>query len=297
MLYLDNTERPWREKYNSPACVVQRTLIKDAFKGLVFDEGPHTYTLNGQNIPSVSSMVEKFVVPFDSERISKFCAEKHFNDESSEYYHMTAAQIKKSWADNAKAATDRGTIAHAFGESCMHYMVGDYDGILPEYRDRLLPDGRFYSNGGFEDAIVKFWLAVPDSYVPILAETQVYTEAKDGTILYAGTFDLLFYTEINGKRGTVMFDWKTNADLYKNFNNKKMIRGLEYLLDNPKNHYEVQQTLYEKALRDKGVKVFGKRLIWIKESGEYEVVKLKELIMERVIHEIEVDAGISNIDF
>lgn len=296
MLYLDNKTRPWKEIYNRDKCKAYRALIKNAFEGLVFDEGPHTYTLEGVLVPSVSSMVEKFSEGFDSAGQSIRCSEKYFNNEASPYYHKTAEEINQMWKDNAKNATDRGTEAHAFGESCMHYMVGDYDGILPEYKDRLTDDGRFYSNGGFEDAIVKFWYDVPDCYVPLLAETSVYCKAYDGTPLYAGTFDLLMYTEVNGKPGLVMFDWKTNADLYKNFAGKKLIRGLDYLLDNPKNHYEIQQSLYEKALMDKiNLKILGKRLIWIKDSGEYELVKLKEHIIETVIREIEKDAGV--VDF
>ena len=294
MLYLDNKTRPWKEIYNTDKCKSFRVLIKDTFKDLVFDEGPHTYTVNGVPYPSVSSMVEKFSEGFDSVGQSVRCSEKYFNDESSPYYRKTAKEIQKMWRDNAKHATDRGTQAHAFGESCMHYMVGDYDGILPEYRDRLTEDGRFYSTGGFEDAIVKFWYDVPDSYTPILAETSIYYDAPDGTPLYAGTFDLLMYVEIKGTPGLVIFDWKTNADLYKNFAGKRLIRGLDYLLDNPKNHYEIQQSLYEKALADKSsLKIFGKRLIWIKESGNYELVKLREKLIETVISEIEKDAGVT----
>lgn len=298
MLYLDNTTRPWKEKYNSSECLACRTLIKESFKDLIFEEGPHTYTLDGVKVPSVSSMVEKFIEPFDSVGQSIRCSERYFDDESSPYYRKTAEEIQKMWKDNAKNATDKGTEAHAFGESCMYYMVGEYDKILPEYKDRLLEDGRFYSHGGFEDAIVRFWEDVPDSYIPILAETSVYCRAWEGTPLYAGTFDLMFYTELNGTPGLVQFDYKTNADLYKNFAGKRMIRGLDNLLDTPKNHYEVQQELYSVAIRNKThLKIFGKRLIWVKESGEYQLVKMTEPVTETIIREIEHDAKVADIDF
>ena len=49
--------------------------------------------------------------------------------------------------------------------------------------------------------------------------------------------------------------------------------------DMPKNHYELQQSLYENALNEIGLKVLGKRLVWIKTDGTYKVVKMTEKII------------------
>lgn len=292
MILLDNKTKPWIKLYNDPRCVKARQEIQESFKDLIFDEGPHTYTLNGVQIPSVSSMVEKFVEPFDSKAKAAGCYAKYFNDPTSEYYQMTPGEIEKKWIDNAKNATDKGTIAHAFGESCMHYFVGEYDKILPEYQDRLTADGKFIAKEGFEIAIAKFWQDLPDEYVPILAEQRVYARCGTDKVLYAGTFDLLIYSVLPGKQeGLVQFDWKTNADLYKNFKGQRMLRGLENLLDNACNHYEIQQCLYENSINEIGMKVLGKRLIWIKENETYELVRLKEKILPIVLNEIRKDAA------
>jgi hypothetical protein len=199
---------------------------------------------------------------------------------------MTAEEIEKSWRKNANNATTRGTIAHEFGESCKYYFTGEYDKILPDYKCRLTDDGKFIAKDGFEAAIAKFWIDMPDSYVPICAENKVYGKCGTETVLYAGTFDLLIYSLIPDKEGLIMFDYKTNADLFKNFKGQKMLKGLSYMLDTPKGHYEVQQSSYEASLNEIGLSVIGKRLIWIKESGEYELVKLTEQIKPIIMEEI-----------
>ena len=278
MLYLDNTTKPWKETCNLPEVKAIRDKVKDSFKDLVFDEGPHQYYLNGKNVRSVSKTIDLFVVPFDSWGQAQSCYEKYYDDPTSPYYHMTPKEIKKSWDDNNRNANDQGTLAHAFGENAMHYMVGDYDAMDPMFRERIV-DGKYYAKDGFEEAIVKFWNDLPDEYVPVMVESRVYATCGTDHPVYAGTFDLLMYSTVPGKEGLVIFDYKTNKDLYKNFKEKKLKLPFEKMLDHPKNHYELQQALYENALNEIGLKVKGKRLVWIKNDGSYTIVKMTEKVI------------------
>jgi hypothetical protein len=278
MIYLDNSTRPWKETYNLPEVKAIRDKIKDSFKDLVFDEGPHQYYLNGKNVRSVSKTIDLFVVPFDSWGQAQSCYEKYYEDPTSPYYHMTAKEIKKSWDDNNRNANDQGTLAHAFGENAMHYMVGDYDAMDPMFRERIV-DGKYYAKDGFEEAIVKFWNDLPDEYVPVMVESRVYATCGTDNPVYAGTFDLLMYSTVPGKEGLVIFDYKTNKDLYKNFKEKKLKLPFEKMLDHPKNHYELQQALYENALNEIGQDVKGKRLIWLKNDGSYTIVRMTEKVI------------------
>ena len=278
MLYLDNTTKPWKETCNLPEVKAIRDKIKDSFKDLVFDEGPHQYYLNGKNVRSVSKTIDLFVVPFDSWGQAQSCYEKYYDDPTSPYYHMTPKEIKKSWDDNNRNANDQGTLAHAFGENAMHYMVGDYDAIDPIFKDRLV-DGKFEARDGFEEAIVKFWNDLPDEYVPVMVESRVYATCGTDNPVYAGTFDLLMYSTVPGKEGLVIFDYKTNKDLYKNFKEKKLKPPFQKMLDHNKNHYELQQALYENALNEIGLDVKGKRLVWIKNDGSYTIVKMTEKVI------------------
>lgn len=278
MIYLDNTTKPWKEKFNLPELKTIRDKIQDSFKDLVFDEGPHLYYLNGKNVLSVSRTIDRFVEPFPTEEKAQECYEKYYNDPTSPYYHMTAEEIKKKWKKKNAKANDQGTLAHAFGENAMHYMVGDYDAIAPEFKDRLV-DGKFEARTGFEEAIVKFWNDMPDEYVPMLVENRVYAMCGGEEPVYAGTFDLLVYSTIPGKEGLLIFDYKTNEDLYKNFKDKRLLEPFEKMKDTPKNHYEIQQALYENALNEIGLGIKGKRLVWIKNDGSYTIVRMTEKVI------------------
>lgn len=285
MIYLDNTTRPWKEKFNLPELRAIRDKIQDSFKDLVFDEAPHLYYLNGKMVKSVSVTIEKFVEPFPTEEKAQGCYEKYYNDPTSKYYQMTADEIKKMWKDKNDNANAQGTLAHAFGENAMHYMVGDYDSIDPAFKDRLV-DGKFVAKTGFEEAIVKFWNDLPDEYIPILVENRVYGKFGTDEAIYAGTFDLLIYCSIPGKEGLLIFDYKTNEDLYKNFKDKRLLEPFTRMKDMPKNHYEIQQSLYENALNEIGLKVLGKRLIWIKNNGTYEAVKMTEKLIPLLLESL-----------
>lgn len=278
MTYLDNTTRPWKEKFNLPELKAIRDKIQDSFKDLIFEEGPHQYYWHGKNIPSVSRTIDKFVEPFPTNKKAQECYEKYYNDPTSRYYQMTAEDIKRQWKKKNDNANNQGTLAHAFGENAMHYMVGDYDAISDDFKDRLV-DGKFVAKTGFEEAVVKFFNDVPDEYVPMLVENRVYAYCGKDEPVYAGTFDLLMYSMIPGKEGLVQWDWKTNEDIYRNFQGKTLLPPFENLLDSPLEHYEIQQNCYENCLNEIGLEVKAKRLIWIKPNGTYEVIKLKEKLI------------------
>lgn len=278
MTYLDNTTKPWKEKFNLPELKAIRDKIQDSFKDLIFEEGPHIYYFNGKKVTSVSRTIDRFVEPFNTEERAQHCFEMYFNDPTSKYYQMTVEDIKKQWKKKNDNANNQGTLAHAFGENAMHYMVGDYDAIDPMFKDRLI-DGKFEARNGFEEAVVKFWNDMPDEYIPMLVENRVYALCGKDEPVYAGTFDLLVYSMIPGKEGLVIFDYKTNEDLYKNFKGKLLLDPFKKLLDTPKNHYELQQALYENALNEIGLDIIGKRLVWIKNDGSYTIVKMTEKII------------------
>ena len=278
MIYLDNTTKPWKEKFNLPELRAIRDKVQDSFKDLIFEEGPHLYYFNGKRVTSVSRTIDRFVEPFDTEERAQHCFEKYYNDPTSKYYQMTAEDIKKQWKKKNDNANNQGTLAHAFGENAMHYMVGDYDAIDPMFKDRLV-DGKFEARDGFEEAVVKFWNDMPDEYIPMLVENRVYAMCGKDEPVYAGTFDLLVYSTVPGKEGLVIFDYKTNEDLYKNFMGKLLLDPFKTLLDTPKNHYEIQQALYENALNEIGLDILGKRLVWIKDDGTYTIVKMTEKVI------------------
>lgn len=48
----------------------------------------------------------------------------------------------------------------------------------------------------------------------------------------------------------------------------------DFLCDEALSHYEIQQGLYSLMIENLGYKVFDRQLIWLKDNGTYEKVKL-----------------------
>ncbi len=278
MKILYNNDK-WIDIYNRPKYQKIRDTILNTFKGLTFVEDGHKYFLNGKEMECVSNVAHMFQEHIDSSKLAQETFERNFNNGSSKYYQMTVEQILESWKKISDDSCSHGTERHEFGESAFYYMIGQYDKILPEFKDRLTEDGGFKAIHPKEEAIVKFYEEIPKCIVPILAETRVFVEY--GKAGYAGTFDILFYydAEIDGKNddksGLLVLDFKTNKDLYKNFKEKKLLPPFDELLDMPLSVYKLQLSLYENALFKINLKVIGRRILWLKPDGEYEKINLE----------------------
>ena len=264
------TNEKWKGLIDLPKYDQMRTYLKDTFNDLIFKEDTHQYFIHGKELKSVSYVTHDFKPKFDSKLKAKETSDRNFNNPKSKYYQMTAEQILEQWNITRDTSCTNGTNVHEFGESCFWYMMGRPDMVYPEFQDRIKDDG-FHSNSPKEDAVVKFWIDLPKCFIPIAVENKICRE----DLGYAGTFDMLFYydatlnNETDDKSGFVIFDYKTNKDLYKNFAGERMLYPFEQLLNNPLNGYKLQLSLYELALVPVGYKVIGRRIIWLLEDGKY----------------------------
>jgi hypothetical protein len=280
MRILYNTNK-WLDIYNRPKYQEIRDTILTHFDGLTFIEEGHKYFLNGKEMECVSNVAHMFQEHIDTVKLATETHERNFNNASSKYYQMTVEQIVDSWKKISDEACTTGTFHHEFGESAFYYMTGQYDKILPDFKDRLTSDGGFKAIYPKEEAVVRFYEEIPKCIVPILAETRVFVEY--GKAGYAGTFDILFYydAELDERvshqynSGLLVLDWKTNKDLYKNFREQKLLPPFHGLLDMPLSTYKLQLSLYENALYKIGLKVVGRRILWLKPDGEYEKINLE----------------------
>lgn len=255
-----------------------RQKILSSFDKLVFVDEGHRYFVGDKELLSVSVVTHLFKEEFNSEEKAIETAERNYNNPKSKYYKMTAEEILAQWKEKNLKSTTHGTHVHEFGESCFYYMIGDYENILPNFKDRLTDDGGFEATEPKEDAVVRFFQDIPKCIVPILAETKVYDE----NLGYAGTFDILFYydAELDGKSsdksGLVIWDYKTNEDLFKNFQGQKLLVPFNKLLDMPLSIYKLQLSLYQICLENIGFNVVGRRIIWLKPEGNYNKINLEE---------------------
>lgn len=73
----------------------------------------------------------------------------------------------------------------------------------------------------------------------------------------------------------------TNKDLFKNYKGQTMIGPFNHLLDTPFNHYQLQLSYYQILLEQiEGLKISGRKLIWIKPTGDYLMYNLEDYTKE-----------------
>ena len=265
----------WSKYYDLPELQEIRERIVETYTNkLIFLEGPHEYYLDGVQYMCVSDVTHKYK-PVTGEQMAENCVKKWQKDQdpSYKYYGLTKEEILAQWAVKSGHACEFGTEVHAFGESMFYYMIGEPEKILSECADTF-SDGIPHPTSLHEEAVVKFWEDIPETFVPVLAETKVFN--RNGTP-YAGTFDILFYyvDEKNPqKSGLVIFDYKTNEDLYKNFRGQKLLWPFNDMLDMSYSYYTLQLGCYQVPLENLGYKVIGRRLIWLRPDGTYDSVKV-----------------------
>jgi hypothetical protein len=245
-----------------------RKKILDSFQGLEFIEDGHKYFLNGEELLPVSTVAGKYEHEFDAIEKSKAYAEKH--GQTPEYW-------QDQWRFTNLKATTKGTLVHSYAESLgwkhMKHPENITDDNLCKYiaeKDWLIP------TRPQEEAALNFWKEFPENMWVVLPETRIYNIGN--TIKYAGTFDLLVYYDCPTnpeKSGLMILDWKTNSNIYKDFsrtNGRMMLPPFDNLYDEPLGGYTLQLTLYAMALEKIGLKVIGRRIVWLKEDTTFEIV-------------------------
>lgn len=265
---------------NEPSEVTKvRNKILTEFKDLVFEEEPHKYYLNGVELPSVSHVTHKFSVPFDSDSVAERYAEK--NGMTKEYW-------LDQWKFNNLKATTSGTLVHAYGESLGWLRNGHPEKITEENKCKYVKEKKWLiPTRKKEEAILKFYDELNDNLHFVLAETKVYTgKNKEITNLkqdYAGTFDILFYYKDpndDSKSGLCIFDFKTNSDLYSEYNRNKgimMYAPFSDMFSESFGAYTLQLSAYQMPLEDIGLKVIARRIVWLKDDGTYELIPVKDV--------------------
>ena len=275
---VQRNRRRWAEYYDLPEIKKIRKLILDSYSNkLQFVEETHQYFLDGVEYTCVSDIIKRWENN-DREKMLEGCAKKAQWKKDYKYYGMTKEEISELWEKAAKEACDFGTLVHGFGESMFYWMIGEDEKILPEYKEQFKGDEPIAKNK-HEEAVIQFWNDIPDNFVPVLAETKVFNQ--EGTP-YAGTFDILFYYykgKNDPRNGLLVFDYKTNTSLTSDYcrdTGKMMLEPFNDLVEESLSHYQIQLGLYSIPLQKLGLKVIGRRIIWLQDDGSYEKIKTKD---------------------
>jgi hypothetical protein len=218
-----------------------KNRIELYFKDLQFDEEKHLYTVGEEQLPSVSGLIKNYVKPFPKNAAKKTALKEG----------ITEAEVKARWKAISDEACDRGHRVHIFGE----YYPFDRS-LKPQCKQ--------------EEAVKKFWDDMPEHIVPLIMEIRMYHKK----CRYAGTADIVLY---NRKDDSIILgDYKTNKDLFKNFRKQTLLGPFRFLLDSPINKYQLQLSYYQILLEQTGVKVTGRKLVWLKKDGTYQMYDLED---------------------
>lgn len=258
-----------------------RNLILDTFKDLVFIEEGHKYFLGGQELPSVSAVTHQFKPEFDSETIAKKYAKKH--GETPEYW-------LDQWKFKNLISTTRGTLVHSWAENYAYVKMGHPELITEDCKSKYYKEKNWLiPTRPKEEAILKFYNELSPNFWIVMPETRVFSciGSLKGKLKqdYCGCFDLLMYY-LNPKNprdpnnGLWVFDWKNNGSLFSDYNrqhNKNCLAPFNDLPDDSFSMYELQLSCYQMPLEAIGLKIVDRRIIWLKETGEYKLFATRNL--------------------
>ena len=199
----------------------------DKFNNIEFVQTDHTYIINGKVAPSVTSILKKYVKPFERDYWANIKAKQ---------LGVEVVDILDKWEFNAKLSRTKGTLVHEFIESEFTKSQFNYpeDLIVKEfgYDPVCGPFNQIISVVG------QFLFDIKDKMLPIASELVV----GDATNLIGGTVDQIFY---NKKSSNLeIWDWKTNKEI-KVQSRYFHLYPLDHIPDTELDHYSLQLSLYK----------------------------------------------------
>ena len=258
-----------------------REMILREFEDLEFYEEGHIYLLHGQSLCSVSGIGHRFIrEPFDEVAQSIRYAEKN---------GMTPEYWLQQWKQNAFRATTLGTKTHEFGESLAYLKAGHPELIRPSIQNQYMAEyGYLAPIHPKEEAVCRFLSDLPSSMHLVLNETKVYSgknpiQARNLKELICGTFDMLYYYDGDGnpsKAGFVVLDYKTNASLYSEYNqrvHRTLLPPFDRMIEQDLSLYTIQLSLYALMLEDIGLPVIARRIVWLTNEGKYQMIPVPDV--------------------
>jgi hypothetical protein len=230
------------------------------FNGVKFNDDIHKYYVNGRELVSVTTVIEKFVVDFDEDYWSVY---------KSEEYSISPKKVLFGWNFINKKATTKGSIVHNYAENLFN------NKYFPYPKDMVMKSFGFdpiYNDFLKEKALVdKFYNDCFNKLIPIKTELVIY----DAELGIGGMIDLLVYNVTTGE--FQLWDYKTNKELSMS-KDKKLLGCLSDLDDCHHEKYSLQLSSY-KYILEKNIKIkLGKSyLVWINEKNDnYKIIEAKD---------------------
>ena len=207
---------------------------------------------------SISNALNMLLTPFDSEGVSQKVYENHYDNPQSEYYHMTAEQIREAWSAKGATSTHYGSL------------LDDYIGCIltgneNDLRLFKLDNGYDYDERlhGLCDSFDNFYSVLSKSgdtefidrekYLYLKVKNPFHNEEGQNEYMYMyGRFDALFRNKRTGKY--ILIDWKSSGTVDKVADkwNKKLLGPMFKYPQLNWYQYTLQLYFYKQALLNSG---------------------------------------------
>lgn len=192
-----------------------------------FSDSAHSYQIveTGQNLLSVTTLIDSFFPEFEKEEVAAKCAVK---------YDRPKEEIIKEWEAKGKRAANEGTNVHQFAEHC----------LFPKNRKKVEPISERTS---LIFKQVKNAIRDIKQTYKIIASEQIIFSPK---YLVAGTIDVVMRDK---KSGYVAFgDWKQNEKITRFNQWQNALPPIAHLEDCHINRYALQLGCYRKICAEEG---------------------------------------------
>ncbi len=253
---------------------------------LTFFEDEHIYHMRDidgkyrNDFPSVSKVIKKFYVPFDSE---------------TKAYQMTDGNEKEmellleKWKNAGDYSTNMGSRVHYMLETDLISKYGEYKEVR---QPNFTCDTTQISKGNKMISAGNEFIDLMHQRGAVLLDTEMIL--GDPELGYVGQPDkcwLMFNKQKDGF-GLVITDWKTNQE--KNFQVQpytgKMLQPFETYHDTALSHYFVQLPLYARLLlkmlkgsKYENLKLLGCVVVHLKDNGTFVEYKVPSDVTNTIL--------------
>ena len=190
-----------------------------------FDEEPHEYYYENEKMKkSVTTLVHDMFPQFNKDKTAEMLFKRHFDNDKSDYYHMTVDDILQKWENNKNEACSKGTELHKNIELTYNDVSVNDETIEYQYFQDFHNDHKFL--------------------VPYRTEWEVYYEEKK----IAGSIDMIFQ---NPDGSFSIYDWKRCKKIEKSNKFEFGLYELDHLPNSNFWHYSLQLNIYKYILLKK----------------------------------------------
>lgn len=157
---------------------------------------------------SITALLNMMEEPFNQDAVAERTFSKHYNDEKSEYYHMTVDEIKNEWSRRGQESIKYGKLSDDY----IKYVLSNDELEIEMWKldNNFDNDIRLQNNCSSFD---NFWSVFGNKYDFVNREQEVYYLIPNTNYYIKGRYDSLFKNKETGRY--LVIDWKTSGTIDK----------------------------------------------------------------------------------